>query len=404
MGKENFNPFSAKGVLGFRSFVWTLAAIVVVNLIIYALLRGGLINARAAYDKERTIIFYVTWFIFASMGFSIVANAFIKRWNDILGQRRMGRLLKALIRFSLLSPLLGLPVTFVTLLFYPRSFLNDVDDGGSKSGIILFFVLVLVGSVGASAFVPNSFFGLERIDFRESTKAFVSAQFYGGTNPMPSETATKPILAVATPALRYLSWMVSDFVRAKMLSVAVENDTNRLCAERLGFIKVEVQDCYFNQLRKMALQVPMVAPYFALYFETEYRKKVTELESKNFAATPLERFASSILMLSNLLELLEPGPMFIERAHLLKPPFLLHAYGSPEFALVEAGQDMQRLTIVDKILPIIDGQLDAIEGMMAGFASGLGPDEVSVKAELRDIKIRVEAVRRDPLMLGFFAH
>ena len=76
MGKENFNPFSAKGVLSFGSFVWTLAAIVVVNLIIYALLRGGLITARAAFDKERTILFYVTWFIFASMGFSLIATIY----------------------------------------------------------------------------------------------------------------------------------------------------------------------------------------------------------------------------------------------------------------------------------------------------------------------------------------
>jgi hypothetical protein len=150
----------------------------------------------------------------------------------------------------------------------------------------------------------------------------------------------------------------------------------------------------------MALKVPMVAPYFALYFETEYHKALNEIAIQR----PVERYANSILMLSNLLELLEPGPMFIERAHLLKPSFLLHAFGSPEFALVEVGQDVQRMTIVQKLLPIIDGQIETLERSLKEGGSELGPDEVSVQAEMREILIRVQAVRKDPLMLGVYRH
>lgn len=403
MGKENLNPFSGKGTLTFGSFFWSLVGAIVVNLILYAFIRAGLISARAAFDKDRMMAIYAGWFISASIGFTVIANTFIKRWASILDQD-IGKIMKALFRFALLSPLLAIPMTAVTVFFFPRGPLNDVGDGGSKIGIIGILAGASAVTILLSAFIPNSFFGLERIDFRNSTEPFVSPEFNNGKNPMPTESTAKPVLASVTPALRYLAWLGSDLVRTRMLSAAIDSDPKKICSERLGFMKVEVQDCYFNNLRKMAIQVPMVAPYFALYFETEYRKRTAEALAQNTQAAPVERFASSILMISNLLELLEPGPMFIERAHLLKPSFMLHAYASPEIVLVEGGQDLQRMTIVNKLLPIIDTQIEAIQKMLKEVGSELGSDEVTVQSEMRDIGVRVQAVRKDPLMLGVYAH
>lgn len=409
MGNENLNPFSAKGHLGFASFVGTILVAVIVNLIVYAFIRSGLISARVSFDKQQIAIFYGLWFVTASVGFSIVGNAFIKRWADILLSADIGRLMKALLRFSLLSPALGLPITVLTLLFFPQSPLMGVKDGGSKSQIGLSLLIVLLLSVGSTFLIPNSFFGFERIAFRESTRPYVTRAFYDGKNPMPSDSELKPALAVATPMVRYLAWLASDMVRTKMLSVAVETEPKKLCIERLGFISVEVQDCYFNQLRKMTELAPMAAPYFALYFESEYRKRVTEPSPINTDArspepTAVERIAGLILMTSNMLELLEPGTMYIERTHIAKPVFLLRAFASPELPLIEAGQDAQRVTIVEKLLPMIDMQVDAVKRTLSETGSMLGPDEITVKAELRKVEVRLAAVRKDPLMLAMYAH
>ena len=395
--KENFNPLSSKGRLSFFAFAWTLLATFVVNLVIYALIRGALIHARAELDKKSTVIFYVVWFLLATLGFRVTSSCFIKRWSDILAQENIGRPLRALIRFSLLSPLLGFPLALATLLFFPQSPMNDVTDGGSKSGILLFLVGFLALTVGFSCFLPNSWFGLERIQFRESSDAYAPG-FNDGKNPFPSEALVKPLLAVATPVLRYLAWVGSDFLRTRMLSQAVGNNAATLCVEKMGFIRVEVQDCYFKNLRKMSTQTPMVSPYFALYFETEYRKAAVKPTADGSAA--MAGIANGLLMISNLIELLEPGPIYIERAHLLKPSFLLHAFGSPEFPLVEAGQDIQRLAIVDKLLPIISTQVESIRSIMKSVGQMVGPDEVLVQSELRDIDIRIQAIRKDPLMIG----
>ena len=397
--KQNINPFSGKGSLTFGPFVWTLFATVVVNLIVYAMVRGGLIPVRATLDKEKAAIFYVIWFILSVLGFTVIANSFIKRWADILGEPALSSTLRSVIRFCLLSPLIAFPMTFATFAFFPGSPFVEVPDGGSKGGALGFLGGVIALSLVVALFLPNSFFGLERAQFRDSTTEFVNGNFNAGKNPFPSENVLKPALAAATPAFRYLAWMASDFVRTRMLNSAIDTNFSTLCAEKMGFLHVEVKDCYFKHLRIMATKAPMVSPYFALYFETEYRRAANEARSAE-SRIPMDRFADSLLMVSNMVELLEPGPMFVERTHLLRPSILLHAFASPEFPLVEAGQDIQRLAMIQKILPVIRMQTEAIEAALKAVGQVVGPDEVSIRSELRDIQIRVQAIQKDPLMIG----
>ena len=401
--KQNINPFSGKGSLTFGPFIWTLLPAVVVNLIVYAMIRGGLIPARAILDKEKALIFYLIWFGLSMLGFTVIANTFIKRWADILGEPALSSTLRSIIRFCLLSPLIAFPMTLATLAFFPGSPFVDVPDGGSKSGALGFLGGVIAISIVVCLFLPNSFFGLERAGFRDSTSEFVNGNFNAGKNPFPSEAVMKPALAAATPAFRYLAWIGCDFIRTRMLSSAIETNFATLCAEKMGFLHVEVKDCYFKHLRNMATKAPMVSPYFALYFETEYRRAANEARSAE-SRIPMDRFADSLLMISNMVELLEPGPMFIERTHLLRPSILLHAFASPEFPLVEAGQDVQRITMIEKILPVISMQTEAIEVALKSVGQIVGPDEVSVRSELRDIQIRVQAIQKDPLMIGSAEH
>ncbi|CAN5627795.1 hypothetical protein BH10BDE1_BH10BDE1_09970 [soil metagenome] len=417
--KENLNPLSSKGRLAFSTFGLSLGAIVLFNLVVWAALRSQLLPARLSLDRERALAYYIVWFIFATVGFTAVTNTFIKRWACISGDRDLSPSLKSLIRLSLLSPLLAYPLTIISFLFFPRSPLLEVDDGGSKAANLSIMIGALVLSIAASTMLPASMFGLERLEFRTSMKPVnevVPTPF-----PFPKASILKPLLAAATPGLRYFFWLGADAYRTRSLNNVVSQTDSPLCKERLSFIGVEVKDCYFSNLRKMATVAPLVSPYFALYFESMYRQnsatefkmeledKLAEKERKlaedptfvsGDGTTIRTGFAFSLLMLSNQLELLEAGPMFVDRTHFLSPAALLHAYGSPEFPFVEAGQDIQRVSLVQKLLPIFQFQLDSVRGYLETSGRVLGAEEVTVGAEVRDLQTRIAAVKRDPLMIG----
>lgn len=399
MQVDRLNPFSSKGRLSFAPFFGTVVVTVFINIFVYLIMRSKLIPARAALDKERTILLYAVWIVFSIVGFSVISNTFIKRWSAILGSEP-GRLLRGLIRFSLLSPLLSYPLTFLTLLFFPASPIADVESGGSRPATVLVLVLTLTFGIGAASFLPSAWFGLDRLEFRESVEPYAAMGFQNGKNPLPTSKQVKPLLSAATPGGRYLFWLAMDFVRARALQQSVDRDEVKTCAQRLGFMRTEVQDCYFSNFRKMGTVAPFVTPYFGFYFEGAYRKSVLDEAAKDAKQTPMQGFAANMVMISNLVELIEPGPMFVERTHFLKPEFLLHAYGSPEVPLVEAGQDFQRVNLLERILPMFDEQIKALNTMIDQIGSVMGPDEVTVRAEIRELENRVAAIKRDPLMLG----
>jgi hypothetical protein len=441
---ENLNPFSAKGVLTFGSFAATLFATILFNLFVYLIIKGQLISVRVGLDVEKGLILFGIWFACSLFGFMSVTNAFIKRLAYVLDEEKLGGGWRSLIRIALLSPVLGLPLTIFAFFFFPGSPVPDVRSGASRAALKASLLSILLLGVFASIFLPSSLFGLERGHFRESMKGVVELFTPDGKNPIPSDELIKPAFAIATPGLRYLSWLASDFLRTRLLFKAIEENYKVVCDQRLGFMEVEVQDCFFNRLRKMSSSAPMVSPYFALFYETEYRKRQSELvhdqvknqvddmkqqlsiaekgseyldeisgyRDENAAAqaemaakeiatqSAMMGFANSLLLLSNQLELVEVGPMFIERKELSKPSLLLRAFGSPELPFIEFGQDAQRYALITKLLPIFDFQLQSIELHANKNAGRLGGGGVVLKATLHDTKNRIAAIKRDPLAIG----
>ncbi len=415
---ENLNPFSGKGILTFPSFAMILGGTVFFNFMAYAIIRGHLIQARSVLSKDHALIWYGVWFLLSIIGFTSITNAFIKRWAAILGDRELGGFWKSVIRIGLLSPALALPVSLVTLLFFPKSPVNDASDGAPRFALLGTLVFSLLIGLSASAFLPSSIFGLERAHFRNSIEPFVSVVMDGRANPVPNDRLLKPLYAVASPGTRYLFWIGADFLRTKALSTAISKAPQQMCTEKLGYIEVEVDDCYFYRMRAMATSTPMVSPYFGLFFETQYRKSAAELMRNDFQARVTEfqagqsnleqdgrkiamrGFANSLLMTSNQLELLEPGPMFIRRTELLKPVFFLRAFGSPEIPLVEAGQDIQRITLLEKLLPVFEFQLTTSAAEFLKVKDRMGVGAIALESALRDLRIRLNALKKDPLMLA----
>lgn len=421
---ENLNPLSGKGVLTFSSFAAIFLGTVLFNVFVYLMLKGQLISARASLDVEKTLILYGVWFVLALLGFASITNAFIKRWAHILDEQKLGGIWKSLIRLSLLSPALGLPLTLVTLFFFPGSPVSDVNDGAPPATLKASLVFSLLLGIATTVFLPESIFGLERAHFRESMVGIIEVLTPDGKNPVPSDQAIRPVFAAATPGTRYVGWLAADFFRVRALALAIEANPEKVCDQRLGFMEMEVQDCFFYRLRKMSNKAPLVSPFFALFYETEYRKGQSENlrdnlqnvmdELKTHSATredeiradevathsALLGFASSLLMLSNQLELVEAGPLFIERKDLTKPNYLLRAFGSPELPFIELGQDAQRYSLIKKLLPVFEFQISNIEQQAKKTAAQLGGGGVTLMATLHDTRNRIEAIKRDPLAIA----
>lgn len=423
---ENLNPLSGKGVLTFSSFTAIFLGTVLFNVIVYLMLKGHLISARANLDVERALILYGAWFVFALLGFASITNAFIKRWAHILDVNQLGGAWKSLIRLSLLSPALGLPLTLITFVFFPGSPVSDANDGAPPAALKASLVFSLLLGIATTVFLPDSIFGLERAHFRESMDGIVEVLTPDGKNPLPSDRAIRPLFAVASPGTRYVGWLAADFFRVRALSLAIQANPDKICDQRLGFMEIEVEDCFFYRLRKISTKAPLVSPFFALFYETEYRKRQSEnlrdnlqnvMEELIFQSKTATRedetradevatqsaligFASSLLMLSNQLELIEVGPLFIERKELTKPSYLLRAFGSPELPFIELGQDAQRYSLTSKLLPVFEFQISNIELQAKKSAPHLAGGGVTLMATLHDTRNRIEAIKRDPLAIG----
>lgn len=427
---ENLNPFSAKGVLTFPSFVAIFLGTALFNVLTFVMLKSQLISARASLDVEKGLLLYGLWFLFSLLGFMSVTNAFIKRWAHIFDERELGGIWKSLIRLSLLSPVLGLPISVLTFIFFPKSPVADVHGGAPKMALKASLLLSLLIGICAPFFLPGSLFGMERVQFRESMKGIVEVLTPDGKNPIPSDHAIRPVFAVASPGVRYLSWMAADFLRVRSLSMAIASSSKTLCDQRLGFMEVEVNDCFFYRLRQMSTKTPMASPYFALFYETDYRKRQSEdlrdnltslmddLKQQVATAAPgaelgaerraedmsiqsaMSGFANALLMLSNQLELVEVGPMFIDRRDLAKPVYLLRVFGSPELPFIELGQDAQRYSLISKLLPVFEFQLQNIEVQANRTADRLGGGGVVLEATLHETRNRIAAIKRDPLAIG----
>lgn len=394
---ENLNPISKSGQLSFRAFVLTLVALVVFNLIVYAVFQGQVQSARASLDPTKIAVVYGAWTIFSILGFYMCSHTFIKRWAWILNVETLGAGLRTLIRFAMLSPLLGIPLVFVTFLFFPRSPVLSVRRGGSKPLILSALWGAMVLSIVISAFLPASFAGFEKLEFDRSLEPYVTA-FQSGKNPIPSEKWLRPVFTVLPPSLRYISWMGLDGIRVRALARSVEFAEDTICTQRMGYLGVEIPDCFFWNLRAMTEITPLASPLFAFFYEALYRQRVLTVVP---AQTPsaLKSFASSMLMISNQIELIELTKMLVPLNGFFKPSWLLHAFGSPEIPLLHMSADAQRFVLRNKILPIIELQAGAVQDFLERSGSVLGTEEIAVKAEMRDLTHRIEKFRRDPLDL-----
>jgi len=406
--KDSLNPLTSKGRISYGPFVGSLALIGVFNLLVFGMMRSQLLPLRQAGDRDRLIVVYGVWLVLSLLGYAMAVNTMTKRWATVWEEDDCPGWLRSILRLALVSPIMSWVALGLTLLTSSKLGLFGGNVETPKRNAI-FGWLVGVGLALAvvlymtSVSSPVVGLGVAQSRFQHSLQ-HTAPGFTPGKNLFPPDRLTQAMMVIISPGLRYGLWIGMDFVRTRLIEKGIRELPNAFCRERLGFSGVEVPDCFFWNLRKTAAISPMVTPYFGLYNESLYRQELMRQETARadqmmVESHPQMKIAQTLLVISNQLELLETGPSFLDRRSLLEPSALLHFYASPEVPIVEAGQDLSRIVLKDKFLPLIEMQIGMMEGFLDSAERNLGPKIVDFRAQIRELRMRAEQLRRNPLLL-----
>ncbi|MEK7355182.1 MAG: hypothetical protein AAB250_01945, partial [Bdellovibrionota bacterium] len=206
-----------------------------------------------------------------------------------------------------------------------------------------------------------------------------------------------------SPVSKLLLAVYTDFARVQALSNEVADKASPLCQEKLGYLGHPVDDCFFFHYRKLADLFPFTTPIIAFYFENLYRQSAASpnVGAMNRETNPIATLAPAMLAMNNLVTLMEFGSGTRSRHAFLHPIGLLRIYSSPEIPMLEFGQDMQRIVLSRKVLPMIRPQLASIEKNSLMFQSLMTRDQsADLEIELADLVARMNAIERDPLGLA----
>lgn len=401
MGHETLNPLTRKGSIRYSSFVLSVVCIAVFNLIVSGLVHAQLLTQKLRLDTWSLALTYAIWFVVSLLGFTMMSNTFLKRWKTVWGGSDCPTWLRYLVRLSLLSPIgswfalaLGLLTTSKIPIFNgeadePR---RNIAVGWAVS--ILLALLIGYFSLGRA-------FGLIEPRFKDSME-FAGPNGVRTSLPMPNDFLYRGFYGVLTPSLRYGVWVLADWYRARTLDQAVNNGSEvllrSLCFEKLGMAGIPVHDCYFRLLRKSSQVTPYAVPFFALMYETKYRKAVRLALDQKPMGLEYE-FANALVAISNSIEILETDGLTLDRRVLTEPNWLSKVFGSPDLVLVEAGNDLSRLGVNLKLVSAIEVELNTIENEFYLSRRNLGDKEIDISSKLRSLRSRLNELKRRPLLL-----
>ncbi len=434
---EDWNILKSKGSLSAKAFFTLLGGLILFNLFVYAIIKGLVQPARQVLDVEKMTTLYGIWFVLCLVSFYVLTNVFLKRWARILG-RPVTSGWKSFLRLCMLSPTLSVPLLLITSLFTFNGAIPERPPKWLISKMILgAFVLTQV----AVMLMPSKIFDNRKYAILASMKQILPA---GSQIPfLIPDGMLSGMYPYLTPTQRYFYWLGTDWIRAATLAKHANDPGSSLCKAKLTYLGAEVQDCYFGSFRKMAEVAPFASPFAILWFETKYRTRAvgtgfddagsatmdTTMDAGSSAAEGIEStgdpekdrairlaaqaqmemlaqrelaqkaFANALLMVSNQLELLEASPYFKSRRRFTAPHWLIQALGSPEVPMIEAGQDLQRYYVAEKIYPVIKFQLESIEQKFAAAREKMGPIAVDIDTALRDVNFRIQQIKSDPMLI-----
>ncbi len=245
---------------------------------------------------------YIALVAVNSIGLWYVSRLFLRRVRDISGNET-GWIGRMLIRFGLMSPLLGVQLLLLTTLAPGGD--RDRLSWGKRYGLLLSCLVVghflylawqvkggyltrarVVESVpgkaqgglpsenGLASFLwlrpqlPS--YGLEKQDIALQEAVDVAS--------VPTrwrknfDWATVHLSPYLNPGLKILATSGRDYLRLRALFGLTEDPAGSVCQQTVGtYLGVKVEDCYLRAYRSLNKATPFVTPMMALYFDGQRR-------------------------------------------------------------------------------------------------------------------------------------
>lgn len=399
---SKFNPFSKEGELDLLEFLLIMAILVAANLLVAALFRGPIMEARWSGEKHMLMGLYGGHLIVSLMSLSAIVNSFLKVYRGLRGES-LGWVGKGAIKLFVLSPILSIYLLIMTVLFLLIGKEKNLKDRERRN---LVWLISFIGLQVMVMFIPIRLFNKPTVSIRGSLEEIIPA---GIKLPnLPPDFIYALAYPSLTPTLRYGYWLVTDFFRAEALHRAVISDDSSLCLEKVSHMGAEIQDCYFSAFRKMATKSKLATPLFGLYFESQYRQSLAQnrlnpgslsaaTDSNAVIQQAVNEFAEPLRSIANLIELFESEDLIKDRRDFLAPSAVIRIFGSPEIPLIEAGQDFQRFLFAEKFLPMIQEQLTQVQKAYASVSSQLGDQGQPVAKEIERLSTLLKSYQSDPL-------
>lgn len=423
---SGLDPFSSAGQLNALSFIIVLLPLIAFSMSFMPALEGRLEASRANHNFRFVVIWYVMWVMGSLLVFHMVANLFIKRWSSILGGEIRSGWLKLLIRLMLLSPLLSIWFVGLTSLFTKRGFY--FVDGVRIRRLIFSGVLSLgVFHVGYIAWqidkdemeFSSSGLRVKNLETPKLSMSFVEKYLNENSNEkeqkigeidlrhkayklLPNEGFYVHFYPYLDPAGKYFSALSSDILRSFILFLGAHGEDKSMCRKRLGYIGVEVKDCFFYNYRQAASGLGFASPLPGLALEVKYRTNL--LAGSMTGDKPMSpeqlysHLASGLIFINNALMFLEAGNLERKSSFPFQPEGLIRALSNPELPIMKLGRDLESFVMSRKVVPQLQAQLAAIENTFASVRFALNHDQQSqVSREITGLHGRLKVVAKSPL-------
>lgn len=432
----NLNPFNSRGRLNEIGFFGTLLVNAFVMLAAAALIHIPLERARGDGNLANILRLSGIWFFIFSCGFWVASSAFLKRWREILNDSSPSWWLKLGIRISLLSPLLSIWLTVMTSLFTRWGPLEArLDRKRSLTLVLISFMIFHAGFLFWSSAVGDlqvNGFHLIRRGAAAPLESLERGLAPGFPKPVvPNNRFYIHVFPYLNPTTKTLVSIWTDLQRVRTIFRDTTDRPQTVCREKLAYLRVIVDDCFFYRFRKTGELSPFSLPIFAMLADFRYRernnpsslalaKSEAAIEVMNYIAplakapvaetvqnekSPFEMTVPAILALNNVLMVFEASPIVLPRIRFLSPLGLLTAFGSPEVALLTLTDDVRKIILLRQVMPMLEMQLKQLRSMTT-MVTKFEPTEVAERytAEINDLTERIESLHRDPLQMHVSAH
>ncbi len=418
--------------LGQRDFFLMVGVLMLVMGTVNFVVSSQIGAAKAAGGFGRLWGLHAFAVVANAVGFWFACRVFLRRFQDVIGDRFMPLFARGLFRFSLLSPLLGVQVLGLAL-FMPKA-----PKGGERGlgpvfvAFLISFVLVHAGYLAWRVHSGRAVYLEQDARFQaklkgvspddERLRGLIREKGALGPHLKIADALEVHLLPYLNPSLRVGVAAGRDFLRVAALDDLLSGpDAGLVCPRWTEYLGSKIDNCFFAAYERIGAYEPFLSPAPALFFESRRRGAEPPegpaaqpglLVGPAGAAQPgsdLEgqvrrmgtAMAAGIAALENMVLLLEPNHHRLTVREAAEPTALLLFFGNVEIPLLELARDIQQLSVAKMIVRSVELRIERLRERFEQARSVL-PEAVhaSYVEKIGQIDGRLKRLRERPFALS----